>query len=253
MRVAKIFTGAAMAATAMAALSPLQIVDDLNNMTQVLQSLQVPAKNFGASHPTPIAAGTALSPEILAGLDEVYTIARTMLPQISGTPIANQKDSELVSGSMSDVFHEITTFFGNVFQNGKFQSLLEKIQQSLDASLGSHSNTATKHNKPAVRARQTTVEDITAVVLSFTSELLVADASDEEGDRQESEAPITVQDLLTTLLNLVSELLTESGTGGDDGEATVKDHQTSDILARETTFEDVLVEGLKFVAHRIRH
>ncbi|KAI0105774.1 UVI-1 [Nemania sp. FL0031] len=94
----KIFTtGAVMAATAMAALSPAQIASGLKTVTTQSQKLQAPAQSITIVNAPLIVIGQGPLPTLIAGFTEIVTTATTIISQTDGTPkITNQADADLV-------------------------------------------------------------------------------------------------------------------------------------------------------------
>jgi hypothetical protein len=101
----KIFTtGAVMAATACAALTPSQLADGIRSITQKSQALQAPAQSITIVNAPLIVIGQGPFPKLIAGFTDIVTTATVVISQAPGTPkITKPADATLVF----DVFREV--------------------------------------------------------------------------------------------------------------------------------------------------
>ncbi|KAI0862910.1 UVI-1 [Xylaria cubensis] len=94
----KIFTaGAVMAASAMAALTPSQIADNLNTITVQSRNLQVVAQSITIVNAPLIIVGGGPFPKIISGFTQIVTTATVSINSWDGTaPITTDADAQLV-------------------------------------------------------------------------------------------------------------------------------------------------------------
>ncbi|KAI1351247.1 UVI-1 [Xylaria sp. FL0043] len=94
----KIFTtGAVMAATAMAALSPTQIVTSIKQVTTISQQLQTPAQSINIVNAPLIVIGQGPFPQLIQGFTQIVTTATAAIGQLDGTkPITADADATAV-------------------------------------------------------------------------------------------------------------------------------------------------------------
>ncbi|GAP89916.1 putative uvi-1 protein [Rosellinia necatrix] len=90
-------TGAAMAATAMAALTPAQIATSLKQVTDLSRQLQGPAASITIVNAPLIVIGQGPFPQIISGFTQIVTVATSAISQFDGTaPITVEADATLV-------------------------------------------------------------------------------------------------------------------------------------------------------------
>lgn len=91
----KIFTGIAMASTAMAAATPQQIADGINSLTQKSSALQGPAQSITILNAPLIVIGQGPFPQIIAGFTDIVSTATVLISQLAGTqPIQKRGEME---------------------------------------------------------------------------------------------------------------------------------------------------------------
>ncbi|KAI0450920.1 hypothetical protein F5B21DRAFT_507688 [Xylaria acuta] len=91
----KIFTGIAMASTAMAAATPQQIADGIKSVTQKSQALQAPAQSITPLNAGLIVIGQGPLPVIITGFADIVSTANALIAQLPGTPpIAKRGEQE---------------------------------------------------------------------------------------------------------------------------------------------------------------
>ncbi|KAJ2995715.1 hypothetical protein NUW58_g1194 [Xylaria curta] len=89
----KIFTGFALASTAMSAASPQQIADGIKSITQKSQALQAPAQSITILNAPLIVIGQGPFPTIIAGFADIVSTAQALIAQFPGTgPIQKRED-----------------------------------------------------------------------------------------------------------------------------------------------------------------
>ncbi|KAI0112456.1 hypothetical protein GGR51DRAFT_557038 [Nemania sp. FL0031] len=82
----KIFTGIALASTAMAAATPQQIADGIKSITQKSQELQAPAQSITILNAPLIVIGQGPFPQLIAGFTDIVSTATALTAQLPGTP-----------------------------------------------------------------------------------------------------------------------------------------------------------------------
>ncbi|KAI3327129.1 UVI-1 [Xylariaceae sp. AK1471] len=94
----KIFTtGAVMAATAFAAVTPSQLSDSINALTTKSQALQAPAQSITIINAPLIIIGQGPFPTLIAGFTDIVTTATVAIGQLKGTKtITKPADATLV-------------------------------------------------------------------------------------------------------------------------------------------------------------
>ncbi|KAI1304051.1 hypothetical protein F5Y03DRAFT_182316 [Xylaria venustula] len=85
MHFSKFFAGITMASAAMGALTPQQIADGINLITQKSQALQAPAQSITVLNAPLIAIGQGPFPTIIAGFNDIVSTANTLIAQLPGT------------------------------------------------------------------------------------------------------------------------------------------------------------------------
>lgn len=90
-------------APSFAALSPVQIADNIRTLTAKSQALQAPANSITIINGPLIIIGSGPFPPIISGFAEIVTIASTAVAQMQGSPpITTAPDAKLVA----DAFRE---------------------------------------------------------------------------------------------------------------------------------------------------
>ncbi|KAI0407190.1 hypothetical protein F4802DRAFT_595416 [Xylaria palmicola] len=91
----KIFTGVAMAATAMAAATPQQIADGIKSITQKSQALQAPAQSITILNAPLIIIGQGPFPQLITGFTDIVSTAAALAAQLPGTePVQRRGEKE---------------------------------------------------------------------------------------------------------------------------------------------------------------
>lgn len=100
----KIFSaGAVMAATAMAALTPGQIADNLKNITKQSQDLIAVASNITVGNAAQFGVGGAPIPSLITGFADIVTSGFTTVSQLVGTPpVTGNRDATLIFNAFRD-------------------------------------------------------------------------------------------------------------------------------------------------------
>ncbi|KAI0867833.1 hypothetical protein GGS24DRAFT_484264 [Hypoxylon argillaceum] len=88
----KIFTGIAMATTAMAVATPQQIADSIKSITDKSQALQAPAQSITILNAPLIIVGQGPFPQIIAGFTDIVSTATVLVNQLAGTPPIQKRD-----------------------------------------------------------------------------------------------------------------------------------------------------------------
>ncbi|KAI0968509.1 hypothetical protein F4678DRAFT_443181 [Xylaria arbuscula] len=95
MHFSKIFAGAAMAYTAIASLTPQQISDGINLITQKSQALEAPAQSITLANGALIIIGQGPFVEIIAGFADIVSTANTLIDELPGTaPITKRSETD---------------------------------------------------------------------------------------------------------------------------------------------------------------
>ncbi|KAI2636699.1 UVI-1 [Xylaria nigripes] len=87
MRFANIFTGFALAASAMAAATPQQVVDGIKSITQLSLDLQAPAQSITIVNAPLIVIGGGPFPQLIAGFSKIVITTQTLISQLA-VPVA---------------------------------------------------------------------------------------------------------------------------------------------------------------------
>ncbi|KAI1116443.1 UVI-1 [Nemania sp. NC0429] len=91
----KIFSGIAMASAAMAGLTPQQIADGLNTLTQKSTALQGPAQSITLVNALLFPLGQGPYPQIVSGLTDIISTTTTLIALFPGTqPIQKRGEME---------------------------------------------------------------------------------------------------------------------------------------------------------------
>ncbi|KAI0805483.1 UVI-1 [Xylaria sp. FL0064] len=86
-----------MAATAMAALTPTQIVTSIKQVTTISQQLQTPAQSITIVNAPLIVIGQGPFPQLISGFTQIVTTATSAIGQLDGTqPITADADATAV-------------------------------------------------------------------------------------------------------------------------------------------------------------
>ncbi|KAK2755043.1 hypothetical protein FQN54_006571 [Arachnomyces sp. PD_36] len=96
MLLSKIFAGAVMATSALAALTPQQIVDGIGSLTSKAQEIQAPATEISIVNAPLIIIGQGPFPPIITKYTEFITISNTLIGQFHGTPQITGPDATKV-------------------------------------------------------------------------------------------------------------------------------------------------------------
>ncbi|GAP87006.1 putative uvi-1 protein [Rosellinia necatrix] len=90
----KVFTGLAMASTAMAALTPQQLADGIKSLTQKSQRLQAPAQSITIVNAPLIVIGQGPFPVLIAGFADIVATATSLAAQFPGTAPITKRDEQ---------------------------------------------------------------------------------------------------------------------------------------------------------------
>ncbi|KAI0816157.1 hypothetical protein GGR55DRAFT_222086 [Xylaria sp. FL0064] len=95
MHFSKVFAGIAMVSGAMGALTPQQIADGINLVTQKSQALQAPAQSITILNAPLVAIGQGPLAQIVTGFTDIVSTANTLISQLPGTqPIQKRGEPE---------------------------------------------------------------------------------------------------------------------------------------------------------------
>ncbi|KAI1741811.1 hypothetical protein F4680DRAFT_415177 [Xylaria scruposa] len=86
----KIFTGVAMACTAMAAATPQQIADGIGSITQKSQALQVPAQSITALSGPQFLLNQGPIPQLITGFADIVSTGNALIALFPGTGHINR-------------------------------------------------------------------------------------------------------------------------------------------------------------------
>ncbi|KAI1827273.1 UVI-1 [Xylaria intraflava] len=92
----KIFSGLAMAASAMAAATPQQIADGINSITQKSQALQTPAQSITVLNAPLIVIGQGPFPVLINGFTDIVSTASVLAAQIGSGSDAKKNENQKV-------------------------------------------------------------------------------------------------------------------------------------------------------------
>ncbi|KAI0405018.1 hypothetical protein F4802DRAFT_565379 [Xylaria palmicola] len=90
----KIFTGLALASTAMSAATPQQIADGIRSITQKSQALQAPAQSITVLNAPLIVIGQGPFPTLITGFQDIVSTATALVAQLPGSQPIRKRDDE---------------------------------------------------------------------------------------------------------------------------------------------------------------
>jgi hypothetical protein len=105
-----VLAAAACAAPALAALTPAQVVSNIQMVTQKSQALQAPAQSITIINGPLIIIGQGPFPQIIAGFTDIVSTVTTSIAQMQGdAPVTNKADADAIYDAFREVRH-LSTF-----------------------------------------------------------------------------------------------------------------------------------------------
>jgi hypothetical protein len=99
----KIFAGVAMAATALAAITPAQLAANINTLTDKSRALQAPAESINYVNGVLIVTGGGPFPAIITGFRDIVTTASVTVSQLQGFKPVKGANSDIVFEAFLEV------------------------------------------------------------------------------------------------------------------------------------------------------